>query len=349
MKKIQFVENKHINFNNLKKLYKFSVQKNHHTNFGPISQKLEKYIHKKIKLPKNKTVIACSSSTSAILIIAKYLKTKNKNRFATSNFTFFSNYIDDLKSSLIFPTNENCSIDLDIIKKNLNNFDNLIFTNCFNFNYDYEEIYKICKKNKKNLIIDNATGFYERPNNYNYMDIFETISFHHTKPCGFGEGGVIICNKKHESSLRNLINFGVKNFKKNHQYGLNAKISDISCAVILLRLKSINMWSKQYLFQRKRVLGILCKNFNFKKIFYKNNRSPLNYIAVMFNKPIDFKKIYKSKKITFNKYYIPLKKNKILNCKANTIYNHILCIPVHPGLKRISDKEIIKDIQIVTN
>lgn len=69
----------------------------------------------------------------------------------------------------------------------------------------------------------------------------------------------------------------------------------------------------------------------------------------MFNKPVDLKNINKSKKITFAKYYIPLKKNKIKDCKANTIYNNILCIPVHPGLKKISDKEIIKDIQIVTN
>ena len=348
MKKVNFIENKSINFNNLQKLYKVSLKKNHHANFGPISKLLEKFIHKKLKLAKNKKVITCNSSTSAILIIAKYLKSKNKNKFATSNFTFFSNYIDELKESLILPTNMNCSIDLKTLHSNINKFDNLIYTNCFNYNYDYSTIYQFCKKNKKTLIVDNATGFYERPKNYNLMDIFETISFHHTKACGFGEGGIIICDKKHESYLRNLINFGANDFIKNHRYGLNAKISDISCAAILLRLKSINIWSKDYLIQKKRMIEILRKNFSFKKIFHKKNISPSTYLAVIFNKPIDLKNITKSKKITFNKYYIPLKKNKILNCKANNIYNNILCIPVHPGLKKISDKEIIKDIQIVT-
>lgn len=98
MKKVNFIENKSINFNNLQKLYKVSLKKNHHANFGPISKLLEKFIHKKLKLAKNKKVITCNSSTSAILIIAKYLKSKNKNKFATSNFTFFSNYIDELKN-----------------------------------------------------------------------------------------------------------------------------------------------------------------------------------------------------------------------------------------------------------
>lgn len=349
MKKIKLIENKTINFNNLQKLYKVSLKKNHHANFGPISQLLEKYVHKKLKLPKNKIVITCSSSTSAILIIAKYLKSKKKKKFATSNFTFFSNYIDELKESLILPTNLNCSIDLKILQKNINRFDNLIYTNCFNYNYDYSTIYQFCKKNKKTLIVDNATGFYERPKNYKSMDVFETISFHHTKACGFGEGGIIICDKKHESSLKNLINFGAEDFVKNHQYGLNSKISDISCAAILLRLKSINIWSKDYLIQRKRMIEILKKNFSFKKIFYKKNNTPSTYIAVTFNKTIDNKNINKSKKISFAKYYKPLRKIKTHHCKAQAIYNNILCIPVHADLKKISNEEIIRDIKIVTN
>ena len=60
--------------------------------------------------------------------------------------------------------------------------------------------------------MDNATNLLDRPKNHNKMNIFEVISFHHTKPWGFGEGGIIVCNTKHENKIKELINFGSKNF-----------------------------------------------------------------------------------------------------------------------------------------
>jgi dTDP-4-amino-4,6-dideoxygalactose transaminase len=349
MRKINFIENKNINFSNLKKIYKNSIQANHHANFGPTTKALENKIKSLLKLSKNKEVIMCSSATSGILIVAKYLLKNKKIRFATSNFTFYSSYIDDLKNTLILPSNNNCSIDLKVIKKNIHRFDNLIFTNCFNYNYDYTDIYKLCKNNKKQLIIDNSTGFYERPLSYNKMDVFEVISCHHTKPWGFGEGGIIICNKNHEKALKNLINYGVKNFKKNHMFGLNAKISDLSSAAILGRIRDINIWSKKYHFQAKRIIKILKKNFNVTKIFYKNQKTPINYIPVLFDKKIQKKFLNKSKHIVFRKYYEPISDRNLKNCKAWNTYEHILCIPSHKDLRKISQSKIIKDINSIIN
>jgi dTDP-4-amino-4,6-dideoxygalactose transaminase len=348
MKKINFIENKYINFKNLNKIYNISWHSNHHANFGPVSKQLENFLAKKIKLPKNKKVIFCSSATMAILTIAKFLISKKKNRFATSNFSFFSNYIDDLKNSLILASNENCSIDINVIKRNIKYFDNLIITNAFNFNPDYSKIYELCNKNKKQLIIDNALTLYERPKDYETMDVFETISFHHTKPWGIGEGGAIICNKKYEYELKNLINFGSKNFYKNHKYGINAKISDLSCAAQLDRLKLIDTWGKEYHTQANRVIEIVKKNFNIEKIFYNDYKTPKNYIPILFKKKIEEMKLNNSRYLEFRKYYKPLLKKTIKNCHAKKIYERILCVPSHSDVKKLTDKQIIKDITFIT-
>jgi dTDP-4-amino-4,6-dideoxygalactose transaminase len=88
MTKIDFIENKHIDFKKINKIYDISRQANHHANFGPVSKLLENFFAKKLKLPKNKRVICCSSATSAMLIIAKYLISKKKLDLLLQIFRF---------------------------------------------------------------------------------------------------------------------------------------------------------------------------------------------------------------------------------------------------------------------
>lgn len=347
MKKISFIENKKLNFLQLNHIYKKSIIENHHANFGPLTKKLEKYVFKLLNLTKNKSVVACSSGSLALLTIGNYFRLQNKKRFATSKFTFFSNNNNYLCNSYILETNKNGLIDLEKIKNQLNKFDNLIYTNIFNSNPDFTEIYKLCKKNKKNLIIDNALTLFERPKNYKNMNVYEMISFHHTKPWGFGEAGVIICPKKDEKIIRNLTNFGLLNFNKYKKFSFNCKISDLSSAAILLRLKNIKLWSKYYNTQKQRLIKILNSNFEFEKIFYTPRKTPSAYIPVVAKENIEQKLLNKTKYITLKKYYVPISNKRKKNCYAETIYNKIVCIPCHAGMAKVSDKNLIEDLKKV--
>ena len=91
---------------------------------------------------------------------------------------------------------------------------------------------------KKFLIFDNAaTSYttYKGSNSCNYGTA-STLSFHHTKPIGFGEGGAIIIDKKYERSLRNILNFGLDNTALNSKWnrrGGNYKMSDLQAVYIL--------------------------------------------------------------------------------------------------------------------
>ena len=88
----------------------------------------------------------------------------------------------------------------------------MIVTNIFGNVVDIQKYESFCRENNKFLIFDNAaTGYteYKGKNCLNF-GIGCTISFHHTKPFGFGEGGAIIVDKKYEKSIRCLNNFGIR-------------------------------------------------------------------------------------------------------------------------------------------
>lgn len=349
-KKVNFLENKIPDFINIKKIYQKSIKLNRHTNFGPVSKILELKLKKILKLPKNKIVIMCSSATMGLLIISNYLRLQNRNKniFATSNYTFFSSNLNFLSNAKILPTNEKGLISKKHIIKKIDTFSDLIYTNLFNQDPHFYEIYNLCKKYKKNLIIDNATNLLDRPKNYNRMNLFEVVSFHHTKPWGFGEGGIIICNKNHEKKIKELINFGSKKFAHNKKYSFNAKISDWSCSVILDRINNYDKWSFDYNNQYKRIKKIILDKFNFYKILDKQTKSPKSYIAIMCKKRINKNLLKKTKYLVFRKYYKPLLKS-LNNCNAEKIYENILCVPCHKDLIKISDKKIIKDLSLFLN
>ena len=349
-KKVNFLENKIPNFKNIKKIYQKSININRHTNFGPVSKILELKLKKILRLPNNKSVIMCSSATMGLLVISNYLRLQNRNKniFATSNYTFFSSNLNFLSNAKILPTNEKGLISKEHIKKKIDTFSDLIYTNLFNQDPHFCEIYDLCKKYKKNLIIDNATNLLDRPKNYNRMNLFEVVSFHHTKPWGFGEGGIIICNKNHEKKIKELINFGSKKFVHDKMYSFNAKISDWSCSVILDRINNYDKWFLEYNNQYKRIKKIILDKFNYYKILDNQTKSPKNYIAIICNKKIDNNLLRKTRYLQFKKYYKPLSKS-LKNCNARKIYENILCVPCHNDIIKISEKKIIKDLSLFLN
>ena len=345
--KIDFIESKIINFKDLKKLYKFSEKENRHSNFGPISKKLEKKISNMLSLADNKKVIMCSSATSAILLAANYIKQKfNVSRFVTSNIAFFSNNINFLNNIRIIDTNSFGCIDVNILEKFKHTFDCYIHTNYFNYNYDFSDIYKFCKKNKKKLIIDNAVNLTYRPDNYNDMNVFDVVSFHHTKLLGFGEGGCLILPKNHYLNVLNLSNFGAKNFKKNKKYSLNAKISDLSCSAILLRLKKRKLIIKRYQYQKQRLLKLITNTLEYSKILLNKNDIATTAIPILLKKKIDLHHLRKLQYLTVLKYYRPLSRSyKYKN--SIRFYDHIINIPCNPDINRLNDNQIKKDLILI--
>lgn len=329
---IDWCPNKKINNVLISSLLEENIKNKRFTNYGPNVQKLEKEVYRLLKIDEEKTVIVITNATVGIQVLAsaiEYKKNKKIN-WGTQSFTFPSSVQSNLSDSKIFDIDNSGGLnidDIDIhdIDKNIGG---LIVTNIFGNIVDIDKYVEFCKKNNLILLFDNAATpytFYKNKNCLNYGEGC-IISFHHTKPIGFGEGGAIIVNKEYEQTIRSLINFGM-NLNNDNYYlsiGNNYKMSDISAIYILQYLDNfsfiINKHMALYTYMTKKIFNKEYKLFP----SYHNDIIVPACFALLFNNYDDkIEQTLLNNKIFCRKYYVPLKKTK----NAIKIYNQILCIP----------------------
>ena len=329
--KINWIPQKKINNKKINDLIKKSLKNNHFTNNGPNVQLLEQVIRAKLQIEDTKAVIAVTNGSVALHALAssiEYLE-NNKINWATQSFTFPPSAQGTLSNAKIVDIDLEGGLDLNELDESIGG---IIVTNIFGNIVDIDKYEKWAKDNNKFLIFDNAATpftFYKGKSCCNYGH-GSTISFHHTKPLGFGEGGAIIVDKKYEKNIRCLNNFGIDLTEKYWvKEGNNNKMSDISAIYILQYLDNFdNIVEKhkmlyKYLKQQIKKLNLPLYLY---PSFHDNNNIMPSCFCLLFNEPQ--KSIQTEKKLLDNdifcrKYYHPLKDTK----NTLEIYNKILCLP----------------------
>ena len=241
---ISWLARKTINWDQVQEILKPCEESNQYTNIGPVIGKLETFIRTKFGISSEKAVIVTSNGTTALhaLIAGINVSEGRELAYCTQSFTFPSSVQGPLINSKIIDIYENGGLDLFQLPKT-NDYDGIIVTNVHGNVTDIDKYLYFCEENKKILIFDNAaTGYtyYGGINSCNYGTA-SIISFHHTKPFGFGEGGVIVVNREYEKSIRKVLNFGIDNTVGEtalyHPFGSNYRMCDINAAFILSYLK----------------------------------------------------------------------------------------------------------------
>mgnify|MGYP001456745249 FL=1 len=353
--KISFIENKMYDFEFIKSLLSLSEKQNWHANHGPVVRLLEESTHSFLNLSNNKKVVFTNSGTSALeiacgLIQEKYFTINNPIRWIVSSFNFFSPFIGPLYSSIKIDCDNNGLFSLEKLKKiSLDSFDGIIYTNVFCQGTNFSEIIEYCKKNNKFIVVDNATGLTDRCG-AEANNIPEILSFHHTKPWGFGEGGAIICDKSDEKIVRQLINFGAdKKEQLFSKYSGNKKISDISAAVIQLRLATYNQWNNLYKMQERRIKSLISDYSLPLKPLLGNSlpNSPRAFTPFLADQIKTKDILEKTEHISLRKYYKPFLYGDNSNFFpiANDIYDRIICVSNNPNNALKKDSDIINDFK----
>jgi dTDP-4-amino-4,6-dideoxygalactose transaminase len=329
---LSFVESKKPDWNVIQSFLNLSEDKNHWSNFGPVSLLLEKKIKDVLKIDDEHCVIVSSSGTSALHALVNLYSYIEQRELVwlVSSFGFPCTIMGPLKEAKVIDCDPTAIIDLNIASNK--KFDGIILTNPFGTLDSIDEYKNYCKENNKLLIIDCAAAmFCEHVSN-------TVISFHHTKPWGFGEGGCVIINKEYESTFRSLLNFGLETNQPVSLYATNGKMSDISAAFILDRLEKVNIYKQEYNEQYDRIVNIAStQGFNvlgrIKPILSSN--VPLissNGINTLVNPYILLKKYYKPLLATPN---------------ATSIYKNIVNFPCHGGVASLSDDQIQKCLNTI--
>jgi dTDP-4-amino-4,6-dideoxygalactose transaminase len=332
---VRFIENKKTNPKEIHKLLTISKKFNHWSNQGPLWNLLSKMYLDYFKNLKNKVVVPCANGGIglAALINLHCIKNKKKLRWVVSSFGFANTNRAELFNAKIIDCDNDGLFSIKNLEKiSINDYDGIIITNPFGSMNDYHNFSKWADANKKILLIDNAAGVNSDIPNLPY----QSFSLHHTKPFGFGEGGLVVIPDSEKELFNKIIEYTpLSNLEKKYWVN-NGKISDISCAYHIERLNSAKIWVPKYIKQTKRIINIakehdlipLVSNFDINIPF-------MNLGFISKKRKIDINN-FKNKSLAFGKYYQPLKNSG----KAKKIYESIINIPTHPDMKKITNNEL---------
>ncbi len=351
IKPIPFIENKIYDYQRIKEILSLSVQKNHHANGGPVVRLLELVIERMIGLPESRSVIAVSSGTAALHLACSSFNSKlKKNKWVTSAFGFYSANTGSLADTQIIDCAKNGKFSLEQLSTlDQNSFDGVIYTNVFSQYSDWDDVKTWCEQNGKHLVVDNATGLFDRPQSgFTEHGCIEIISAHHTKPWGVGECGFLIVPKIKEEQIRALANFGVGLDIEYNSDASNFKLSDIAAAAVLDRFERFQVYHFLYERQARRTLAVarqmggMLSSFP----FTTSPRSIRAFTPYLFKHKISSP--FNTKYVQFGKYYKPLIQadgRGVPTPNAQELYDRCICISNSPAMRLASDDEIIADLK----
>ena len=307
---------------------------NQFTNYGYAVQLLEERARDMLKIDDSKAIIATANGTCALDAILYGIETYDKEscRVSTQAFTFPSNCLGKAQGPIITDITAHCNMNLDdeyLVKYS----DTVIVTNIFGHLQNFNEILSKTEDRDKKLIIDNAAtpySFWDGINSCN-LGTASYISLHHTKPIGFGEGGLVIIDKKYEEAVRIACNFGKHDIICNEQGG-NFKMSELSAAGILQWWDQFNIDNMQQLFiENYNTLRYEMREEN--GDFWFNHTSDTWFptcLPFVRNLPVEeVSGEFKGRE--YRKYYKPLNNSHAI---SNLVYNNIMCMALTDGVDK---------------
>lgn len=325
---LRYVEDKPLDLALVGEYLQDSQKANHWTNFGPVSHQIETKIAEALNLDENLRVVMCSSGTAALHgIIALHETLSDKDlRWVSSSFGYYTSIQGPLRDADIVDCDENAMLDLEALDPQT--FDGMVVTNTFGQVADLEKYYRYAATHGKILCVDAALAFGSHKHGAN-----ECISFHHTKPWGFGEGGCAIVAAEHEQLFRSLICFGHEAGEEINRRANNGKISDIAAAFGMMRLEQMESTADVYRQQYRRI-ATLGRQVGF-AILSDVDEHPGIPASVPFLAPKELED-FKHPVLPTGRYYHPLTETN----NAFDIYNRIINVPCHAGMATLSDQEI---------
>lgn len=350
MWQVKWLARKEIDYEKVDKYIQVSLRLNQFTNGGPNVKRLEDLLRSLLKVDDERSIIVVNNGAAALHALASAISLEEKKsiRWASQSYTFPSVVQGSLIGTLLVDIGPDVGPDLSQIPPEI---DGIIVTNVLGHLSDLSKYERWAVENSKYLLFDCAAtsySFYRGRNSINY-GTGSIISFHHTKPIGFGEGGAIIVEKRYEAAVRKIINFGYDMVKLDQIWlpeGNNYKMSDLSSIYILQYLEQFPgiVETHRRIYQRfleglKRIPNVTpFPNFSDEIPF-------VSCMPVIFSQPQRLEK-FVDKGIEVKKYYKPL---DLSHPRAVDLYNRIICFPCNKDMTEGIVDWILDEIRKVTD
>lgn len=335
---VAFVEAKNPDWARMAEIAEIAVRANRWANFGPVSQALENVIAALLDLTPERKVVAASSATSALfaLVGLHSHKAGRPLRWLVSAYGFFSTAVGPLaECTRVVDCDAGGFLDLALVDElPSDQWDGMIVTNTFGLARDMGDYQRYCTAKGKELIVDSALAFIGHDRSSDRQPD-EVVSFHHTKPWGFGEGGCAIVSSADADLVRGFLNFAVGTPAEHQRFGQNGKMSDLAAVAIIERLERLPSWAFFYRRQERRIVGLV-RAAGLSMLRERRDLRVRPHVPVLAPGPIALDAV-PAAPFDVRKYYRPLDPTAP---RATELYQRIVCIPSHPGMAAVPTREI---------
>ena len=240
-----------------------------------------------------------------------------------------------------------------ILKKNNSIVRAIIPVSTFGKKLEFHKLLDFSKRYNLKILFDTAACHdpqifkFKKNNNINFC-----FSFNGNKTLTTGAGGIFATNsKKTMNKVKTLANVGKKKSKYDYEeVGFNYKMTNLQASLGLSQLENLNKILKT----KKKIFKKYDKNLsnlkNVKKVFDKKYQ---NWVFVLivnsYKKFKSTQKLFKKAGIQLDFFWKPLHLQDpyktFMRQKLNFsefIWNKVILLPSHPGLKNSDQNKIIK-------
>jgi len=314
------------------------LKSGHLSNFGKLYHLACNLLKLALKINSDKDIILTSSGHTALMAAYSALNVK---RIVMPSFTFEATraaaLLQGMEVELVDVSPSSGCIGVETLSKvPLDSYDAVVAVCALSTIPDLESLQDFCIRYGKKLVVDGAPS-YGTEYVYNYGDAY-CLSFHATKTLPIGEGGAVIINKEHHDAVKQYISFGFDENKEVKMVGINGKISEYSCAILVDMIHKAN----KYITTRRTNL--------IEYAMYLQYFIPTSLFidTVYCSLPIflpDKKQAEKSLRdlndngVQALQYYRPLDDSFPI---SKSLYERNICLPIHHGVTS-------KDIKFISN
>jgi dTDP-4-amino-4,6-dideoxygalactose transaminase len=341
---IRFVEDKPPDWAYVAQVLRLSADAGRWANFGPVQSRLAETVAGLLQLDAGRAVVTASSATSALHALAG-VHARQAGRplvWAVSAFGFFSTVVGPLAGRVrVVDCDRSGLLDLAALAAlPADSWDGALATDIFGAQADFSALARLCASAGKPMIIDSAVSFpARRPASWRASAI---VSFHHTKPWGFGEGGCAIVDAALADQVRSFLNFGVGSDRSLAPFAGNGKMSDVAAALILQRMETMPRWADGYRQQRRRIADLAAAE-GLQVLVDPPADVVIPHVPVLARRAVTLSEL-SHLPFVVAKYYQPLS----ADCPvAADLYSRMVNVPCHAGMAAIGDaalRKIFRDL-----
>ena len=337
---VAFVEEKTPDFERVEQLLRVSASQNHWANRGPLYRALAQAYREYFNLDENRAVVPCANGGMALETIARLhdARAGRRLRWVVSAFSFRNLGRGYFADAAIVDCDERGLLSLDdLADLPLDRYDGIVVTNPFGLCRNVDQYRAFAQKYDKALVVDNAAGIRRDLLSADY----QSLSLHHTKPYGVGEGGLAIVPADAADEFYELIDYGDLESERRGRWLNNGKLSEVACAYHLDRLERSPEWVPFYDMQALR-MHFVCERAGLRSLFPFDRSTVATSVPYLASEPIPLPRI-RNNLLRLGKYYQPLAPT----VEATRIYDRIVNVPCHPDVARIDTEELVAMLKVV--